>query len=682
MAKNIDICITAKDNYTGVLEKMKQSQLAFRKDLEGTQAKLDQFNKNKVSLKIEVDKARKELQDAKKNVAGLTEEFKEQNIALKQMEYDTAVDNLKAVEKAAKDARKEMDRLTQSTEDGAEKGKRSFGGGSGGIAGTFQSIMGAHGVTQLASQFTGALKGSILQGITSAYGQEEGIIASSLGGGILSGLGSGASAGFMLGGPLGAAIGAAVGGIVGGISGGIEADTQIKENKNQYFRDEVNEIYSNTTQYIEDRLASGRAIAGTREMLGVSFEGLLGKEKGEELLNQIHDFAMYTPFEYDDLAEATKSLMVYGVSAEDVIPMMTGIGNAGGIMGLPGAELAEIATYLGRVKMTGKTNLKYINPLLQRGIDVYGLYADAAGISREKAIELINDESKGLDGSDFVDKVVAQMNITYAGGMEKMSQTTEGLASTLEDIQADLDASLGFGFNEAYKNYQKGWINDFYTEENMGLMKEAYGYIGEYQAGLQGKEQDIRNQHILEAAKEIEEKGLKGDEAQQIMAEAIAEAQTEWKNSEEYRNKVKNEIELIGDIQEDVSKMCTHLLGYEVGDTLSKGAEKDSEVSLPTTPYFSLPQNMVRDLVEKGIDPYSLGFSYGISYVPYNDFPAFLHEGERVLTASENREYNEGSRGVVITGNSFVVREEADIYKIATELYDKLKMAKEGYVAS
>ena len=35
----------------------------------------------------------------------------------------------------------------------------------------------------------------------------------------------------------------------------------------------------------------------------------------------------------------------------------------------------------------------------------------------------------------------------------------------------------------------------------------------------------------------------------------------------------------------------------------------------------------------------------GLDYVPFNGYVAELHEGERVLTKQQNREYNEGRTG-------------------------------------
>lgn len=64
------------------------------------------------------------------------------------------------------------------------------------------------------------------------------------------------------------------------------------------------------------------------------------------------------------------------------------------------------------------------------------------------------------------------------------------------------------------------------------------------------------------------------------------------------------------------------------------------------------------------------GNYHGLSNVPYDGYTTRLHKGERVLTAQENKEYNEGGNGggITITGNSFTVREEADIEKIAYKL--------------
>ena len=69
----------------------------------------------------------------------------------------------------------------------------------------------------------------------------------------------------------------------------------------------------------------------------------------------------------------------------------------------------------------------------------------------------------------------------------------------------------------------------------------------------------------------------------------------------------------------------------------------------------------------------------GLERVPYDGYAALLHEGERVLTAREARQADQGGGAqVTITGNTFEVRQESDIDAIAEALYRKLPAGTDG----
>lgn len=70
----------------------------------------------------------------------------------------------------------------------------------------------------------------------------------------------------------------------------------------------------------------------------------------------------------------------------------------------------------------------------------------------------------------------------------------------------------------------------------------------------------------------------------------------------------------------------------------------------------------------------------GIKYVPRDNTPYRLHRGERVLTARENKEHNKGGNGrsFVINMNGTVIREEADVDRLAEKMVRKFIAAGEG----
>jgi len=69
----------------------------------------------------------------------------------------------------------------------------------------------------------------------------------------------------------------------------------------------------------------------------------------------------------------------------------------------------------------------------------------------------------------------------------------------------------------------------------------------------------------------------------------------------------------------------------------------------------------------------------GLSYVPRNGYIARMHQGERILTKKENRQYSKGNNGgIIVNMNGLTIREEADVDKVASSLARKIYLAGEA----
>jgi hypothetical protein len=67
--------------------------------------------------------------------------------------------------------------------------------------------------------------------------------------------------------------------------------------------------------------------------------------------------------------------------------------------------------------------------------------------------------------------------------------------------------------------------------------------------------------------------------------------------------------------------------------------------------------------------------AFGQPRVPRDNYPILAHEGERLLTKQQANQQDNKTRGqVLVTGNTFVVREEADIEKIAKEFVRQIEL--------
>lgn len=191
--------------------------------------------------------------------------------------------------------------------------------------------------------------------------------------------------------------------------------------------------------------AYGIQIAASNETAMVSFTQLLGtQEKASAFLNDLKGFSAATPFDLPTLREAASKLLAVGVNANQVIPLMTRLGDATAGMGT-GAEGIGRAVYaLQQIKQSGVAQMDDLNQLSDAGIPIIDALAahfhtTAAKIRKEFA-------PKGLITADDVYGAILNGEGSTFGRLEGMmseqSKTLEGIWSSFKDNAGQALASF------------------------------------------------------------------------------------------------------------------------------------------------------------------------------------------------------------------------------------------------
>lgn len=155
-------------------------------------------------------------------------------------------------------------------------------------------------------------------------------------------------------------------------------------------------------------------------------------------------------------------------------------------------------------------------------------------------------------------------------------------------------------------------------------------------------------------------------------ARALAEAQ--YDSSEAAMGVAEAEKDLITSINENTAALRGWRGDYDVSQAMTKGravssAEDDTFIPGDWSYNADLDPSSTTSTAKKARPR-----AVGIDYVPYDNFPALLHQGERVQTAVEARSERRVP-AITITGNSFSIREDADVDRVASALLQKIELA-------
>lgn len=206
-------------------------------------------------------------------------------------------------------------------------------------------------------------------------------------------------------------------------------------------------------------------MAADMEQSQIAFTTLLGSaDKAQKFLADLSSFAARTPFEMPGLQDASRKLLAFGFQADQIIPMMTSIGDAVAALGGGAAEIDRVTYALGQMQAKGKVSAEEMGQLAELGIPVWQMLADKIGVDIPTAMKMA--ENGAIDATTGINAVLEGMNKRFGGAMEKQSTTLNGMWSTFKDNLGQTLTAIGFSLVETFdlKNKLSGaleWMTQF-----------------------------------------------------------------------------------------------------------------------------------------------------------------------------------------------------------------------------
>lgn len=187
----------------------------------------------------------------------------------------------------------------------------------------------------------------------------------------------------------------------------------------------------------------------------IGFSTLLGDAGGQQMMNDLDDFAKKTPFKTSGVIENAQKMMAMGWDVNTLLKDMETIGDAAAATGKMDQGLESIVRALAQIKTKGKLSTEELNQLSEAGIAAKAMLAEQLGYGTgDKGIAAMTEDLEdGLIGSETAIQALLAGMEQFDGTMERTAnETVEGLKSQLEDtFEINILRKWGQGLQDGAK---------------------------------------------------------------------------------------------------------------------------------------------------------------------------------------------------------------------------------------
>lgn len=173
------------------------------------------------------------------------------------------------------------------------------------------------------------------------------------------------------------------------------------------------------------------AEAGKLQQVEIGFTTVLGSaEKARAKIAELQAFAARTPFNFAQTAQGARMLLTMGTAAEDLIPIMEGVGGAVAAAGGSTEEFVGSLRAIGQIRTKGRLQTEELLQLAERGVPAFEILREELNLTQEQMQRLGN---QGIEAGAAIDALTRGFTKRFGGSLEAQNKSLVGSFSNLQD---------------------------------------------------------------------------------------------------------------------------------------------------------------------------------------------------------------------------------------------------------
>ena len=154
--------------------------------------------------------------------------------------------------------------------------------------------------------------------------------------------------------------------------------------------------------------------------------------RAEELLLQLRDIALISPYQFNQVEDTFRLAMAFGMGSEEAIKFTQATLDTAAGLGMTDEVMTRFVYNLAQAVIGGDLTAINLRQMRLTAFDLAGVLSDELGMSIEEVREGLEDGSLTL--ADVSDAFLNYADVVWAGAAERMSKTMMGLRNSFLDL--------------------------------------------------------------------------------------------------------------------------------------------------------------------------------------------------------------------------------------------------------